>query len=391
MTAKLTARQIRSVINSKNSLNSVEREVPEQKILKLYSPGRALMRCAVHGQYIFTAKRLTFAVGKLGPCPECKTHYLQDRSYRHKKIARDDLLAKIESGSLKYTGPDLPRSVPMSSTELGLQCLKCENSFTINAKKFNGWNTKGDRTGCAWCRNNNPRWYTHKEYLRELKGHHGDKVTPLFTYNPRTMRKLGKQKFRCHQGHTWTTRPVLVARQGHGCKFCAAEVRIHERCTLTYRHKDVEYKLDSAGELLVLKALLKKYGSGSVQRSEEAFEVYGRGHRYYPDFFMPKKDLYVEVKSVATLGLTTYRGDRAVVDVQRRFEKVRATFHTMFATGNKIRLVVATKTDFVTLPEDWFTWTYSEVVSFLRMRGYRIPDLSDRGESIYIQTRRRAP
>lgn len=377
MPTKSTLKDIQTILDTKLANLCL----PSQIILRYRRLGISVLKCAVHGRYELTGKPLIRYINdRRSPCPAC-TKERFDAGHRPKRTESRAAIKKwIESGGLKLRS-NLSETVVLTATTLKLECLLCGSCFSIGAFKFSTWRHSTSSRGCAECRIRKPRFQSHKEYALALDKVHSGEIKPLFKWGPFKYKRGDKDWFGCSHGHTWRTRVMLPIR-GYGCRHCAV-IKNQKRGPNVIKVKlsGKEFTLDSKSELTVLRKLLEIYEAKDIDREPYPIPLYG-GKNYYPDFLIKSRKILLEVKSTATLGLTYWTRDRNRNDVLSRFENTKQKFITAFALGYNIRLVVGTAPrkdehkPLTILPEDWFTWTWKEVASFLRKKGHPIPLLA---------------
>lgn len=371
MTAKATFESVAHHLHTK----SVASGAPSQTLLKFTWPGKARIKCEVHGVYVLNdGKSIQRHIhDRLFTCPACKEEHRDDcRETRKKSVPKSTLRGWIKRGGLALLS-ELPEQVVLSNTDLHLRCTLCDLKFHIPAFKFSTWNhNNSTQIGCRRCRTQRPLFYNHDEYLNALNNVHQGRIVPEFIFKPFRYKKGTKKWFRCNKGHRWMTR-IGLPLKGYGCRYCAAEHNMRKRAhPLEVKEDGKVFHLDSKAELSLLKILVRRYGSRNVEREVSHFYVPFRGTEYYPDFFVKTTGTFFEVKGLATLGLKKYLRDVSLDDSHLRFEAHRRTFVSVLSRRLKIRLVVVDGDKVCLLPLDWVTWTRKEVEAFLRKKGCRL-------------------
>lgn len=90
-------------------------------------------------------------------------------------------------------------------------------------------------------------------------------------------------------------------------------------------------------------------------------------HRYYPDFFLPSKNVLIEVKDIGSLGLSNRRSRFFGKDVfSRNCEKIR----TATDAGFTIHLVLVVGKTVKTLPKGWFKWDKVKLMKWVTANCY---------------------
>lgn len=86
-------------------------------------------------------------------------------------------------------------------------------------------------------------------------------------------------------------------------------------------------------------------------------------HRYYPDVYIKSKNLLVEVKDMASLGF----GKRSAFFGKDVFRRNCEKFLSAVAAGFEIKLVVVVYDKCITLPDDWYSYKKSELLSWIKL------------------------
>lgn len=139
-------------------------------------------------------------------------------------------------------------------------------------------------------------------------------------------------------------------------------------CTKTItKIKNKVFTLDSKAEETALRLMLKNLklkpyevfdrSSGKVPIIHGRF---GRFKRYLPDFYVPKQNLIVEVKSVQSFGIAGKffyeKPETLIRRMQLRAIKVQEL-------GYDFRLIVVRGTKRVRLPNDWIEWKPEDLIA----------------------------
>lgn len=203
---------------------------------------------------------------------------------------------------------------------------------------------------------------TNEEYLKELEPL---KIVALEPY----VTALTKIQHRCPQGHIWRSAPNQIL-SGYGCPLCDKS-----------QYKRRPYKL---GDRTVLvqggegRALYEVVELEGVDPNDIAttkaeglptfrYDYDGRRRVYIPDFFIKSKNMVVEVKSDATLGIYD----------QNTFTQVQAKTKSVLEARHNFRLMVIYRGRNIDIGSTWITSTWVEFVNDFR----RITSEFDRRDS----------
>lgn len=124
-------------------------------------------------------------------------------------------------------------------------------------------------------------------------------------------------------------------------------------------------------ERFALPLLIDKYGvdgvhtDNSEKRQIIQFYYNKQGRRYYPDFYIPKDNLLIEVKSTWTLGLLGKVYDRHVLTINK------AKYRACIRKGYNIQFwVFDDNGKRVVLPSDWVNMDRNEIVDYINKPNY---------------------
>lgn len=222
----------------------------------------------------------------------------------------------------------------------------------------------------------NVRMLDKETWQKRIFDTHGDKIRLLGQY-------LGvankKYRFKCQVCfNTWKAQLPAVAQSGTGCPHCANQkkakagfrVKVFERDGVVFRVQGWEYQaicwiLDKKPSIKASDILTESSSRIPVIRYK-----FGRKHKnYYPDLYIPKLNLLIEVKSSFTLGLTGSRGS------QKMWRQNQAKAKASIDSGYKYKMMVMEEDGTRRfLPADWYNMKAEDVLIFLAMRnGQAVP------------------
>lgn len=225
--------------------------------------------------------------------------------------------------------------------------------------------------GCPKCANRRTTRINQQYKITRLLALLKDKNLELVNSPKRKL--LEVQCNNCEEIFTLTRKAIIR----NGCPLCNNKekmARSQHAKKLIYNGQT--FKFRSASEVIIARKLFDTYGCEDVLYEYKKIKIPGRLH-YSPDFFIVSKETFLEVKSVSTLGLTSYHGDPIKI-----FNGIQNTFSYLIARGVNIRLCVVggrkrysqgrilqTST---LLPLNWYKWTRRDVALFLHNRGFRL-------------------
>lgn len=186
-----------------------------------------------------------------------------------------------------------------------MKCLNCENELKISQKKFCSLSC------AAKHRNKNQNW--NEIWTEEKKKAASEKTKTInkgFLANPKLFGAKGGKK---NLGTTRQPKRIeltcqecantfLVFPYQHTRKFCSSACsrlnNYHPNSTKVHRkiYKDIQF--DSGAEVAFAK-LLDQHNIVWVKNKSTFFEFTshdGKNCKYYPDFFLPKYNWWVEIK-----------------------------------------------------------------------------------------------
>jgi hypothetical protein len=134
------------------------------------------------------------------------------------------------------------------------------------------------------------------------------------------------------------------------------------------KHKGVTFKVQGA-EPFTLKRLIQKYKPKDIITSQSKlmitfdYKFDGKRCKYHPDFYLPKKNKIIEVKSLATLGLTH---DRYQFFGENLFERTQAKALKVLSKGFRFQLDLYSEDgEKIKLPKSWTEMTKTDVAEYI--------------------------
>jgi hypothetical protein len=218
--------------------------------------------------------------------------------------------------------------------------------------------------GCGVCAST----ITEKEHKARLKEKHGSKIR-LVTFKvpskrPRSVYKCTKCK------HIWETGNQTILK--HGCPICASRNQtsspnFYKDVIIKRKHFKVQGFEDRALKILTdvynyKVSQIDTYSSGKVPyiKWEEA-----KGSRYhFPDIYIKKENLLIEVKSRATIGLCHFKKGSSK---QKMFKRCKEKALASIAQGFNYKLMLIHSGHEVPMPKRWYLMTYREFSKAMKL------------------------
>ena len=200
------------------------------------------------------------------------------------------------------------------------------------------------------------------EFLKVLKSKHGGTISLVGKY----VDQKTKADFKCSVcGNISSCFPP--SKIHHGCRVCANAKRqstVGEDCTFDgYKFKLEGFEKTALSYILAsteLKASeILGAASGKVTSVSYEFKDDGKGkysHYYHPDFFVPKLNKFIEVKSTVTLG----------IHIPRIYRKNRAKAKACVALGYGHILVLVLPSQGVVMLDEWYKKSRKSLLALLR-------------------------
>lgn len=342
-----------SVETSKAMLKQcAARKIKIIKMPKNKNYDRGLFKCACGAEYEATA---SYVLSRIG-CPECvkKNAYAKmsatnsgKPSKRKKTHAQHVAELKLKNPTIRCIGTYVD-----SYTRIAHQCRVCgsiEDRYPHNAMRF----------GCSVCAGNTKK--TVDDYNAELQSH-GIHFEACEYSGART--KTMHACTRCNK-FTLMASPTNALKAGKLCCPICDSTTFY-----TIEAGDRIFRLRGF-ERFVLPRLLKVYTADQILEDASgkipAIPL-GTGKLHRPDFYIPHRNLMIEVKSIATLGLgNTFHIYKGAFNATKK--KKRAALKA----GYKYILALMTnKGTRISLPENWETYSKSDLEKHISSLGFNI-------------------
>lgn len=270
----------------------------------------------------------------------------KNKDYRlkntHTKDYHQSVINKIFNGKLKIIG-----KYKNAQYKTKYKCLTHNNIFyqypVHVSKGINGCND----CRIAWARSRYS--LTQKEF--EEKVNKFDKLIVIGKY----ISAHKKIKVKCKKCKKILKIESNAAMRGHGCRECSMvnqnNLRSYNKTININSNRKVKISGDEDHGYYIL---LKKYKENEILFSSEGKVpvIKGYGFKYYPDFYIKKDNLIVEVKSIYTfLNWFDKNSKKAIATIDNGF--------------NIEFLVFDAKKNLLNLSNDWFLKSKEEVVKCL--------------------------
>lgn len=193
---------------------------------------------------------------------------------------------------------------------------------------------------------------THARYVKEIRVAYPD-IDVLSNY----VDAKTKIQLRHSCGYTWYARPGRET-----CPRCSKKRK--------YVNNGDNPRLLRGREPLALKWLLKHTSlddaeilSSQAELPKFTYFLSSCRRKYIPDFFIPSRNIVVEVKSLDSAGLTDHYFYRKGSDV---FKEMTAKASAVVADGYRfVLMVVASDGRRISLPKDWMTQRRNQLVKHI--------------------------
>lgn len=323
--------------------------------------------------FLFTVERLKkIRSNDFKLCPKCQRAQAARKAGQTQRRNMTKAKKKFKYTDKEYETlcasigikPKVPYSTSKKSTNIREHtCLVCKKDYNID-RVYVEKRKKSNRFGCSRCSGDNLKW-DKQLYLKKL-----DDIDTSFTL---------KDKF------TTVTRPT-----NHICVDCGYEKSIRPDNLLRklsaqkgcpncndlgkYKKFSIQGKTFSlmGFEPQAMKYLVKikeiNISDIIVASSGKVPTIYYRykgKKRHHPDFYLPRYNMILEVKSLATLGIidtgTFYKksADKFYQQVAKRNYAVKQGFnyrlYLMDQNGSRLKL-----------PKDWYDYKFNHIVNFFK-------------------------
>jgi len=231
------------------------------------------------------------------------------------------------------------------STKIKFKCSICKHEFKVYPLL---------RTlGCKQCFYKRSK-KTNKEYIKQLKLVHKNRIIPLEKYDGANT-KINHQCTICKR--IWKSMPDSILR-GYGCKKC------NKYFTKPYM-LDNKIVYIQGYEPQALNWILENTKIKSNEIIVETdnipiFQYYSNNKNklYYPDIFIPSKNLIIEVKSLWTLLMS-----------EEIFNTFKLKALSVKKEGYKFKLLIMNSENYkFKMPLNWFKLTYEELTYYFNFK-----------------------
>jgi hypothetical protein len=300
------------------------------------------VRCKVDGTRWKATPRLLMYRTK-GACPTCRARKIA-RTLRIKGQQKID--AKIAAkfgGRIRRVGPYIDALTPTR--------FVCDEGHDIlRGPKF----VLGTASGCEICGKRKGGLKTRKSIDAVIESLEGRNIDYVSGYKMRT----AKCKFRCRVcKNTWKTFPYSIIK-GYGCPHCAAALTKNTVTTKWVALGKRRVKV-MGWEHHALRWLTRRVRPNLITvASEKTVPVIryrgvdGQTHRHYPDMYIKRRNLILEVKSTWTIGLV--RQD------SRAFKTLQLKSLAAKRAGYRYAVLLMMPTRRIKLPEEWESMSFRD-------------------------------
>jgi hypothetical protein len=206
---------------------------------------------------------------------------------------------------------------------------------------------------------------TEKEIKRRIKNKmskHNHKIKLISISEDPAKSRVKVICYDCDSVFETTLGAILGTKEGYtGCRKCAIDK--NKRKTFTFKLKGKKFIIQGY-EHLALEELSKKYEISAINAGlgqaipQISYKFKGKSKTYYPDIFIPHKNLIIEVKSDYTLGL--YHNSPS------EFNKVKKKAKACIKQGFKFKLYCYnSKKEKIKLPINWIELTRRQVLRYI--------------------------
>lgn len=225
--------------------------------------------------------------------------------------------------------------------------------------------------GCAKCSKSCLK--STEQFILEASRIHvcGDK--PCYDYSSTLYKHSQSRVDITCKTHGVFSQLAYLHLQGSGCPKC-------NKTRYNVILKGKSFWLDSKAEEFALNQIVNRgidvkdiLVKGDVGWKPIPYTFKGKRHEYWPDFYLPKYNRVIEIKSTSTLGLHTYKDsldpqalyDKTVAKAKACVEKAGLNFTLMLifrSNRNQVRIHV---------PNNWYTMKRPELVKLLKRKPAR--------------------
>lgn len=225
---------------------------------------------------------------------------------------------------------------PGSRQKSRYKCHLCHHRWAASTQSV----TSG--CGCPSCAQSRKRKHP-QQYLREVRHMHGNTIKVLEKY----VGANSAIRHQCVKNHTWKAEPSMVIR-GSGCPVCARQKAFQPK---DFKLGDRFVQVQGYEPQAILWILANtEIPAENIKTSANdnlpvvPYHLGGRNRKYYPDLWIPIRNILVEVKS-----LWTFCGRRS------RLEMTQAKAKACLKAGFRFKLLVMDPAGSrLPLPHNWY-------------------------------------
>jgi hypothetical protein len=278
--------------------------------------------------------------------PACKFCRADKRGYAQKPKRTHDEFMQIFKAHNMHLKFKVLSQFTGARESIKAKCLACGLIFYPKASGF-----MYGKSGCPHCNLQGKARFTGQAIVDKIKY----MTTIKFEELPTDMKTPCKVSCKTC-GNIWMAKPLnLDKKRKYACTVCAKLNTGYKRKEVKFNNKT--YQLQGY-EPLALPIIAKTHGKFIKHGKDVPRFIYDNTKRYYPDFYMPKHNTIVEVKSNYTLA-----GRKAwYLNLKKKRKAV-------VAAGYKFDLIVFNiKEKQIPLPVNWHLLKYDEIKPLLWLK-----------------------
>lgn len=182
----------------------------------------------------------------------------------------------------------------------------------------------------------------HTSFIQKLKEKH-----PHIKCLSRYVSRTAKLEFECkYDGYKWSAPPHHILGCKYGCMICSRNATGYKRTDVVILGKQFRvqgYEGKFLRELALRRPTLFKEIKNGKEVPRFKYDAGDQEREYQPDFYLPSKNLIIEIKSTYTAAGTN-----------ELFENLVAKRKAVIAAGYKFKLIIWDKKSWIDLPSGWF-------------------------------------